>query len=120
MKLSRKTIIGIVAVGAVAYYVWDRSRKGKSLNPFSSFSANEEEFLASLNAGGEEAPYTTKSGTSQGSTFYQPTAGGVRTLKGCKTYKGNVRQDYIGTVVDNGRVIVSTGNGYTTVCPQRY
>ena len=113
MKLSRKTIIGIVAVGAVAYYVWDRSRKGKSLNPFSSFSANEEEFLASLNAGGEEAPI-------KGSTFYQPTStGGVRTFKGCKTYKGNVSQDKIGMVLNNNSQIMSTGNGYTTVCPLR-
>lgn len=40
MKLSRNTIIGIVAVGAVAYYIWDRNRKGKKLNPFSSFAGN--------------------------------------------------------------------------------
>jgi len=38
MKLSRNTIIGLVAVAAVGYYIYDRRKKGKGLNPFSSFA----------------------------------------------------------------------------------
>jgi hypothetical protein len=47
MTKNTKTIIGVVAIGAVAYWVWKRNKAGKSLNPFSNFSGDDNFFNAS-------------------------------------------------------------------------
>ena len=110
MKLSRKTVIGLVAVAAVGYYIYDRQRKGKSLNPFKSFTAEEDAFLNSwLNVGGEEGA-SVKGGKL---VRYQGT--GIFSTSGCKTYRGNANSP-VGTILDDGSIITATGAGFTTVC----
>ena len=70
MKFNQKTIITLIVVGAVGYYLWDRNRKGKSLNPFKSFAGNEDTDFFNLTGGGK--------GTKKATTLY--TAGGYDPL----------------------------------------
>lgn len=102
MKLSRKTMIGLVVVAAIGYYIYDRNKKGKSLNPFKSFAGKDDSAMG----------FAAK----EDSAFFNAVGGGSMTRRtGCQTYAGNVSLP-IGSRLADGRVITDTGRGTTTVC----
>lgn len=99
MTKNTKTILGVVAVVGIGYWLY---KKNWLKNPFSNFNANEDAFKH----------FTTDD------NFLN------LTQEGCQTFSGNV--GYVGMAITsygtNGGIIVSTGNGQTVVCPkgQRY
>jgi hypothetical protein len=52
MTQKTKTILGVVALGAVAYWLYNRNKQGKSLNPFSNFSGDDNFFNLTAAGGG--------------------------------------------------------------------
>jgi hypothetical protein len=97
MTNKTKTIIAVVGIGLVAYYVWMRKKQGKSMMPFgksSSFSGDENFFNLQ---GGVQGGTTT-------------------TSKGCQLYAGD--GVVVGTILDGTRIVVRSDNGTTLVCPR--
>jgi hypothetical protein len=93
MKVNR--ILTFAVIGFVGYWVYNRMRQKKSINPFaksSSFTADENTFM--------DDSYSNAIGK----------------LKGCQVYSGNVSTP-IPFRLDNGDIIVKTGGGTTVVCP---
>ena len=87
--MKNKTILTILVLGAVGYWIYSRKKANKSLNPFaksSSFAGDDN--------------------------FFNYTSG----RKNCEVYAGNVSVP-IPTRLANGDVIVKTGGGSTVVCP---
>ena len=41
MTKQTKTILGVLVVAGVGYYIWSRNKAGKKLNPFSSFAGDD-------------------------------------------------------------------------------
>ncbi len=50
--MNTKTIVTIAAIAAVGYFIYTRRKSGKSLNPFSSFTADEDTFFNVSGIGG--------------------------------------------------------------------
>lgn len=93
MKINR--ILTFAVIGFAGYWVYNRMRQKKSLNPFSkasSFTADENTFL--------DDAYNNAIGK----------------LRGCQVYSGDVNTP-IPHRLANGDVIVKTGGGSTVVCP---
>jgi hypothetical protein len=89
--MKTKTILGALALGGVAFYLYKRKKDGKSLNPFAKSSS----------FAGDEG-------------FFNLTQVGYYTS--CQTFSGNA--GYVGMPVGSNGVIVATGNGRTIVCPK--
>ena len=89
--MKTKTIIGALALGGLAFWIYKRKKDKKSLNPFaksSSFAGDDN--------------------------FFNLTQ--VGTYTSCQTFSGNA--GYVGMPVGSNGVIVATGNGRTIVCPK--
>jgi hypothetical protein len=41
MTKQTKTILGVLVVAGVGYYIWSRNKAGKKLNPFASYVGDE-------------------------------------------------------------------------------
>jgi len=92
--MKNKTIVTILVLGAVGYWVYTRNKAKKSLNPF----AKSSKFT------GDEA------------TFFDDTYFNASGRRGCEVYAGNVSVR-VPFRLGNGDIVVKTGGGTTVVCP---
>lgn len=76
MTKKTKTILGVVVVGYIAYYLYKRKKSGKSLLPFGNFSGDDNFF----NVVGKYP-------------------------QGCQWYAGTTNA-IVGTILDGNRIIV--------------
>lgn len=107
MTKKTKTIIGVVAVVGIGYYLYKQMKKNQGSNKNFANYVDEEFF----NVGGK---------ITGGKQTTLSTSGEQIGAMGCEIVQGNV--GYAGMALSNNRIIVRTGNGTTLICPrgQRY
>lgn len=99
--MKTKTILTVLAVGGVGYYLYTQWRKKQGTKNFANYV--EDDFM---NFGGGKK---TKQATIGGS-------GEQIGAMGCEIVQGNV--GYAGMPLSNNRIIVRTGNGTSLICPR--
>lgn len=104
MTKNTKTILGVVAVAGIGYYLYNQYMKNKGAKK-NFVNYVDEDFY---NVGGGKV-----TGTKQ--TTLSNTGANIGAM-GCEIVAGNV--GYAGMPLSNNRIIVRTGDGTTLVCPR--
>lgn len=111
MTKNTKTILGVVAVAGIGYYLYNqwKNKKGSSKN-FANY-VDDDFFNVGGKLTGQKESGIVQAGTRSGLDIG---------ASGCEIVDGNV--GYAGMALSNNRIIVRTGNGTTLICPrgQRY
>ncbi len=106
MTKNTKTILGVVAVAGIGYYLYMQYKKKQGAKNFANYV--DDDFF---NVGGKLTGQR-ESGLVQAGTRSGESIGAI----GCEIVQGNV--GYAGMSLSNNRIIVRTGNGTTLICPR--
>lgn len=104
MTKNTKTILGVVAIAGIGYYLYNQYMKNKGAKK-NFVNYVDEDFY---NVGGGKV-----TGTKQ--TTLSSSGANIGAM-GCEIVQGNA--GYVGMPLSNNRIIVRTGNGTTLICPR--
>jgi hypothetical protein len=99
--MNTKTILTVLVVGGVGYYLFNQWKKKQGTKNFANYV--DDDFMNL--EGGKKTKQATIGGT-----------GSQVGAQGCEIVTGNV--GYTGMPLGNNRIICRTGNGSTLICPR--
>ena len=102
MTNKTKTIIGVVAVAGIGYYLYTQWKKKQGNKNFANY-VDSDFFNAGGKVTGSQQTTLSNSGINIGAS-------------NCEVVQGNV--GYVGMALSNNRIICSTGSGSTVICPR--
>lgn len=104
MTKNTKTILGVVAVAGIGYYLYNQYKKNKGAKNFANY-VDDDFFNFKGKTKGQKETGVVQAGTLDGGTIGE---------SGCELVAGNISVKYL----SNNRVVCRTGNGTSLICPR--